>query len=80
MREIIINFASEINKTTIFTLKKMVENNKKKSEYKDMQEYHTYMSLKATTNGDIEKAKDHARKAQAYRQELEKLSLSEYKA
>lgn len=44
----------------------------------DMEEYHTSMSLKATKEGESAKAKEHARKAQAYRQELNKLvNLSE---
>ena len=45
-----------------------------------MEEYNTSLSLKATIEGDIVRAKEHARKAQAYRQKLEKLSQSAYKA
>ena len=45
-----------------------------------MEEYNTSLSLKATIEGDIVRAKEHARKAQTYRQELEKLSQSAYKA
>ena len=57
-----------------------VEINQRISECKDMEEYNTSLSLKATIEGDIVRAKEHARKAQAYRQELEKLSQSAYKA
>lgn len=57
-----------------------MEINQRISECKDMEEYNTSLSLKATIEGDIVRAKEHARKAQAYRQELEKLSQSAYKA
>ena len=46
------------------------------NECRDMEEYHTSMSLKATKDGESVKAKEHARKAQAYRQELNKLLSS----
>lgn len=53
--------------------------NSRINECKDMEEYHTSMSLKASKEGDISKAKEHARKAQAYRQEANKLlSMSEF--
>ena len=46
------------------------------NECRDMEEYHTSMSLKATKDGESVKAKEHARKAQAYRQKLNKLLSS----
>lgn len=39
-------------------------------ECREMEEYHTFMSLKATKEGDAAKAKMHARKAQAYCKKL----------
>lgn len=39
-------------------------------ECREMEEYHTFMSLKATKEGDATKAKMHARKAQAYCKKL----------
>jgi len=50
------------------------ENKKRIDECRDMETYHTTCSLKAMNEGDKVKAKDHARKAQAYHQELQKLS------
>lgn len=50
------------------------ENKKRIDECRDMESYHTTCSLKAMNEGDKVKAKDHARKAQAYQQELQKLS------
>lgn len=51
------------------------KNNKKRiDECRDMEEYHTIYSLKAIYEGDKIKAKEHARKAQAYQQELQKLN------
>lgn len=50
------------------------ENMKRIDECRDMESYHTACSLKAMNEGDKAKAKDHARKAQAYHQELQKLS------
>lgn len=41
-----------------------------------MEEFHTSMSLEATKEGDIAKAKEHARKAQAYLQEMQNLISS----
>ena len=50
------------------------KNKKRIDECRDMESYHTACSLKAMTEGDKVMAKDHARKAQAYQQELQELS------
>ena len=49
------------------------ENKKRIDECRDMETYHTTCSLKAMNEGDKVKAKDHARKAQAYQQALQEL-------
>ena len=51
------------------------ENKKRIDECRDMESYYTACSLKAMNEGDKVKAKDHARKAQAYQQELQKRQL-----
>lgn len=53
-----------------------MNNQNRITECRDMEEYHTSMSLKATKDGDPAKAKEHARKAQAYLQELNTLLSS----
>ena len=54
----------------------LMNNQNRINECRDMEEYHTSMSLKATKDGESVKAKEHARKAQVYRQELNKLLSS----
>ena len=53
-----------------------MDTSKRICECKDMEEFYTSMSLKATKEGDIAKAKEHARKAQAYLQEMQNLISS----
>lgn len=48
-------------------------NSNRITECKDMEEYHTACSLKAMKEGNVLMSKDHARKAQSYRQEADKL-------
>lgn len=53
---------------------KLISKNKKRiDECCVMKEYHTDCSLKAMNDGNKVKAKEHARKAQAYQQEIQKL-------
>lgn len=53
-----------------------MKQDKRISECRDIEEYHTSMSLKASKDGESAKAKEHARKAQTYRQELNTLLSS----